>query len=82
MLHPTVETFRKDLDLLSQRLQALRRELQERGLFSGAHKSVLDRIQTESEIVGGEALRRRAQPSQLGPDKGRVWSQHLELIRD
>ena len=39
MLHPTPESFRKDLELLSQRLQALREEFRERDLLSDAQKA-------------------------------------------
>jgi len=48
MLHPTPETFRKDLELLSQRLQSLRQELQERGI--GTH-AFLDGIQREKDSL-------------------------------
>jgi hypothetical protein len=46
MLHPTLDTFRKDLDRLSQRLQTLRQDLRASDPVFDAHKAVLDRFST------------------------------------
>jgi hypothetical protein len=54
MLHPSLDTFRKDLDRLSQRLQTLRQDLRERDLFSDAHKAVLDRVQEERDLLAAK----------------------------
>ena len=77
MLHPTMETFRKDLDLLSQRLQGVRREFQECRLFSGADKSFLDRIQRESESLEAklcDAERSRPNWDRIKGDFGATWN--------
>jgi chromosome segregation ATPase len=54
MLHPTPESFEKDLELLSQRLQALREEFRERDLLSDAHKAIMDRMQQEKERLSAK----------------------------
>jgi hypothetical protein len=54
MLSPTLDTFRKDLDRLSQRLQTLRQDLQARNLFSDAHKAALDRVQQERDSLAAK----------------------------
>ena len=54
MLHPTPESFRKDLELLSQRLQALREEFRERDLLSDAHKAIMDRMQQEKQRLSAK----------------------------
>ena len=54
MLHPTPESFRKDLELLSQRLQALREEFRERDLLSDAQKAIIDRMQQEKQRLSAK----------------------------
>ena len=48
MRPPAPETFREDLDLLSQRLQSLRQEFQGRGIDAN---DVLDGIQREKDSL-------------------------------
>ena len=49
MLNPGPKDFHRELDLLSQRLQALRLEFREHGMVSDADEAVLDRVQQERD---------------------------------
>jgi hypothetical protein len=77
MLHPTLDTFRKDLDRLSQRLQSLRQELRERDLFSDAHEAVLNRVQQERDLLAAklsDAERNSPNWDRIKGEFGATWN--------
>jgi ABC-type phosphate transport system auxiliary subunit len=49
MLDPTPRDFHREIDVLSQRLQALRLSLRKHGMVSEADQAVLDRVQREKD---------------------------------
>ena len=83
MLHPTPETFRRDLDVLSQRLQALRQEFQQHDVDAHA---VLDRIQHEKDSLAArlsDAQRKGTNWDLIKAEFGGAWNKFvmdLELL--
>ena len=49
MLNHSPQELRRELELLSQRLQVLRQDFQEHGMLSDADQAVLDRVEREME---------------------------------
>ena len=49
MLYSNPEDYRKELNLLSGRLQALKEGFQQRGMTSDADHAVLDKVQREQD---------------------------------
>ena len=87
MLHPTPESFRKDLELLSQRLQALREEFRERDLLSDAHKAIMDRMQQEKQRLSAklaEVESKRANWDLIRAELAGAWNSFvadMELLK-
>jgi len=87
MLHPTPESFRKDLELLSQQLQTVRDEFRERNLFSDAHKAIMDRMQLEKERLASklaEVEGKRANWDGIKAEFGGAWNSFvtdLEMLK-
>ena len=82
MLHPTLDTFRKDLDRLSQRLQTLRQELRERDLFSDAHKALLDRVQEERDLLAAKLSDAERNPPNWDRVKGEFGATWNSFVTD
>ena len=82
MLHPTLDTFRKDLDRLSQRLQTLRQDLRERDLFSDAHKAVLDRVQEERDLLAAKLSDAERNPPNWDRIKGEFGATWNSFVTD
>ena len=82
MLHPTLDTFRKDLDRLSQRLQTLRQDLRERDLFSDAHKAVLDRVQEERDLLAAKLSDAERNPPNWDRVKGEFGAAWNSFVTD
>src|SRR3974377_140629 len=77
MLHPTPESFRKDLELLSQQLQTLRDEFRERNLFSDAHKAIMERMQKDKERLAAKLAEVEGKPANwnlIKGDFGGAWN--------
>jgi hypothetical protein len=49
MLYSNPEDYRKELNLLSGRLQALKEDFRQRGMISDADHAVLDKLQREQD---------------------------------
>ena len=49
MLGRSPDEFHRELDMLSQRLQAIRQEFREHGMVSDADQNVLNRVQEEKD---------------------------------
>jgi hypothetical protein len=87
MLHPTPESFGKDLELLSQRLQALREEFRERDLLSATHKAIMDRMQQEKERLSAklaEVESKRANRDLIRAELAGAWNSFVadvELLK-
>ena len=82
MLHPTLDTFRKDLDRLSQRLQTLRQDLRERDLFSDAHKAVLDRVQGKRDLLAAKLSDAERNPPNWERVKGEFGATWNSFVTD
>ena len=82
MLHPTLDTFRKDLDRLSQRLQTLRQDLRERDLFSDAHKAVLDRVQGKRDLLAAKLSDAERNPPSWDRVKGEFGATWNSFVTD
>ena len=87
MLHPTPESFRKDLELLSQQLQTLRDEFRERNLFSDALKTIMERMQQDKARLAAklaEVEGKRANWDLIKADFGGAWNSFvadLEMLK-
>ena len=82
MLHPTLDTFRKDLDRLSQRLQTLRQDLGVRDLFSDAHKAVLDRVQGKRDLLAAKLSDAERNPPNWERVKGEFGATWNSFVTD
>ena len=82
MLHPTLDTFRKDLDRLSQRLQTLRQDLRERDLLSDAQKAVLDRVQEERDLLAAKLSDAERNPPNWDRVKGEFGATWNSFVTD
>ena len=82
MLHATLDTFRKDLDRLSQRLQTLRQDLGVRDLFSDAHKAVLDRVQQERDLLAAKLSDAERNPPNWDRVKGEFGATWNSFVTD
>ena len=82
MLHATLDTFRKDLDRLSQRLQTLRQDLRERDLLSDAQKAVLDRVQEERDLLAAKLSDAERNPPNWDRVKGEFGATWNSFVTD
>ena len=82
MLHATLDTFRKDLDRLSQRLQTLRQDLRERDLLSDAQKAVLDRVQQERDLLVAKLSDAERNPPNWDRIKGEFGATWNSFVTD
>ena len=82
MLHPTLDTFRKDLDRLSQRLQTLRQDLRERDLLSDAQKAVLDRVHEERDLLAAKLSDAERNPPNWDRVKGEFGATWNSFVTD
>ena len=82
MLHPSLDTFREDLDRLSQRLQTLRQDLRERDLFSDAQKAVLDRVQQERDLLVAKLSDAERNPPNWDRIKGEFGATWNSFVTD
>ena len=80
MLSPTLDTFRKDLDRLSQRLQTLRQDLQARN--SEAHTAVLDRVQQERDSLAAKLSDAERNPPNWDRIKGEFGATWNSFVTD
>jgi chromosome segregation ATPase len=87
MLHPTPESFRKDLESLSQQLQALRDEFRQRDLLSDAHKAIVELLQRHKERLAAklaEAESKRANWDTIKGEFRGAWNSFvadLEMLK-
>jgi hypothetical protein len=72
MISPTLEDFRKDLILLSERLQALREEFRGRGLYSGVNQARRLLSAVGGFFLEGDAMN-FIEKSAIPPIRPRPW---------
>jgi hypothetical protein len=76
-MHSSLEDFRKGLDSLSQRFQAVREEFRRCDMFSGALQAALDRIQREKDALAlklSDAERNRTNWDLIKAEFGGSWN--------
>jgi hypothetical protein len=79
MIDSSPETYHKELDQLSLRLQALKEDFQEHGMFSDADQAVLERVRREKDDLAVKLsdAERSGHWDVFKETFGRVWNSFI-----
>ena len=77
MLNRSPKDFHRELDLLSQRLQAVRQDFREHGMVSNADQAVLDRVQREKDGLQEKLTDAERQWDLFKNEFGSVWNSFI-----